>query len=386
MSLKRFVVIGGDNESPQLSGGSRELGFELRRLKGGRREGVEQIDVRCGTLRFSIIPTRGMGIWKAHCSDVEFGWQSPVAGPVHPAFVPIDEPSGLGWLDGFDELLARCGLASNGAPDFDATGRLTFPLHGRIANAPAHRVELVIDEERGAIEVHGIVSESRFHFQHLQLSTVYRCRVGETRISIQDTVSNLSALPTTFQLLYHFNFGPPLLEAGTKIVAPVREIAPRDLASANALEHWNSMPPPGSNSSEHVFFLKLFGDPRQQTAVLLHNSRGDLGAVVSFDQRELPCFSLWKNAASLRDGFVVGLEPATNFPNRRGFEEKRGRVVRLGPESNYGIQVELALCCDKESVQKWVGMIAEMQAQPLHQILLPSPEYSPEGESEMSGE
>ena len=50
---------------------------------------------------------------------------------------------GLGWLDGFDELLARCGLANNGAPFEVKTKKAdgsesntTFGLHGKIANIP----------------------------------------------------------------------------------------------------------------------------------------------------------------------------------------------------------------------------------------------------------
>ena len=70
-----------------------------------------------------MLPDRGLGIWKIMAGGVELGWQSPVHGPVHPRFVPLAEPSGLGWLDGFDELVARCGLVSNGAPDFDAAGQ-----------------------------------------------------------------------------------------------------------------------------------------------------------------------------------------------------------------------------------------------------------------------
>src|SRR5947209_13860425 len=59
-----------------------------RRLRGGRREGVDLIEVRNGLLSFSIIPTRGMGLWKGLYRDCRLGWDSPVAdGPVHPAFV-----------------------------------------------------------------------------------------------------------------------------------------------------------------------------------------------------------------------------------------------------------------------------------------------------------
>ena len=75
-----------------------------------------------------VLPTRGMGIWRVTAAGrsgtADVGWKSPVRGPVHPAFVDLGEPSGLGWLDGFDEFFVRCGLESNGAPDFDAkTGR-----------------------------------------------------------------------------------------------------------------------------------------------------------------------------------------------------------------------------------------------------------------------
>src|SRR5438046_2587173 len=101
----------------------------------GIRAGVDVLALDNGKLRLDVVPTRGMGIHRvAVKGDQEvptIGWKSPVRGPVHPSLVNLGEPSGLGWLDGFDEFLVRCGLESNGAPDFDSkTGRLTYPLHG----------------------------------------------------------------------------------------------------------------------------------------------------------------------------------------------------------------------------------------------------------------
>src|SRR4051812_22885520 len=88
-------------------------------LSGGRSDGVELIEVDNGCLKLALLPQRGMGIWKAWLDGIEFGWSSPVHGPVHPAWVPLFDPDGRGWQEGFDELLCRCGLVSNGAPDFD---------------------------------------------------------------------------------------------------------------------------------------------------------------------------------------------------------------------------------------------------------------------------
>ena len=71
-----------------------------RTLRAGLSDGVDSIRVDNGAFCLEVLPTRGMGIWKAWLGDEEIGWRSPVQGPVHPRFVPWCEPSGLGWLDG----------------------------------------------------------------------------------------------------------------------------------------------------------------------------------------------------------------------------------------------------------------------------------------------
>ena len=71
-----------------------------RRLRGGLRDGVDLIEVTCGELSFSVVPTRGMGVWRARYGEHSLGWRSPVRGPVHPAFVNPSERGGIGWLRG----------------------------------------------------------------------------------------------------------------------------------------------------------------------------------------------------------------------------------------------------------------------------------------------
>ena len=41
---------------------------------------------------------------------------------MHPAFVNLESRGQLGWLDGFNEWLCRCGLAFNGPPGADEDG------------------------------------------------------------------------------------------------------------------------------------------------------------------------------------------------------------------------------------------------------------------------
>jgi hypothetical protein len=214
----RKVYVDHFNSSlGELSGLRPGCSIVKRRLQGGLQDNVDVIEIKNGALRFTVVPTRGMGIHRARLGNLILGWQSPVRGPVHPSFVPVNEPGGLGFLWGFDELLCRCGLSSNGAPDFDEQGRLTYPLHGRIANRPAHYVSVSVDQATGEIAIFGEVDETRMFSNLFRLSTTIKTLPGEKGFRIHDEVKNLSALAAEMQLLYHVNFGAPLCVPGSML-------------------------------------------------------------------------------------------------------------------------------------------------------------------------
>lgn len=337
-------------ESPEPAKGEANYSIKRQTLRGGVREGVDTIEIDNGAVKFSVVPMRGMGLWKAWAGDTEYGWKSAVKGPVHPQYVPVLDPNGLGWLEGFDELLCRCGLISNGAPDFDDTGRLRYPLHGRIANLPASRVEVAVDETSGELAVRGIVDEARFLFHQLRLETTYSTKVGENRIRITDKVTNLSGNPAESQMLYHINFGPPVLDAGAKLIAPVKAIVPRDPRAAEGMQGWENYPAPQAGFAEQVYFFDLVADSKGQVPVLLKNAHGTAGVCLRYRREQLPCFTLWKNTAAEADGYVTGLEPGTNYPNPRSFEGEQGRFVILAPGASVTFELELELMSDTKAI------------------------------------
>ena len=325
----------------EISQAAADCRIDYRPLRGGRREGLHQLTVDNGAICLILIPERGMGIWKAWAGDTEIGWQSPVDGPVHPQWVPLHEPSGLGWLEGFDELLVRCGLHSNGAPEHDEQGRLRFPLHGKIAQSPAHHLEVAVDKESGEITVRGVVDERRFLFYHLQLVATVRLKPQSPVIAIEDVVTNLSATAGEMQLLYHINFGPPLLTPGGKLVLAAKRVAPRDMEATKDVDEWALYGPPEANFNERVHFFELLADEQQQTQVLLRNASATEGISLHYNTEQLPCFAQWKHTGALQDGYVTGLEPATNFPNPRSFEAEHQRVVSLAPDESRRFDLKL---------------------------------------------
>src|SRR5437868_6905892 len=226
-----------------------------RTLRGGLRDGIDLIEVHNGALSYAVLPTRGMGLWRGEYRGTFLGWRSPVPGPVHPKFVDPQDRGGIGWLTGFDEWLCRCGLAWNGPPGEDvrtdrsgAVQRDRLTLHGRVANLPAQYVEVRVGlEAPHELTVIGRVEEAGLFYPHLSLTAAYTTVPGSNRLVIHDVIENRGARPAEVQLLYHCNVGQPFLEAGSRVLAPIRELAPingRAAAGISTLETYGG-PVPG---------------------------------------------------------------------------------------------------------------------------------------------
>src|ERR1700682_878157 len=67
-----------------------------RTLRGGPRDGVDLIEVHNGALSYSILPTRGMGLWRGEYRGNFLGRESTAVGPVHPKLMALSERNGLG--------------------------------------------------------------------------------------------------------------------------------------------------------------------------------------------------------------------------------------------------------------------------------------------------
>jgi hypothetical protein len=332
------------------------------RLRGGRRDGVDLIQVHNGVLSFSVLPTRGMGLWRGQFRGSHLGWDSPVAdGPVHPAFVNLAAAGGLGWLDGFDELLVRCGLEHNGPPYTEGT--VTYPLHGRIANIPAHFVAIHVgDLPPYEIVVEGVVDESRLFGPKFRMRTRMTTCLGSNKLTVRDEFANLGDMPGELQVLYHWNFGPPCLGEGAMLVAPAKVVVPRDARAVEGIGHYDVYGPPQPGTSEQVYYFELHGEGADgRTLAMLRGPMGERAVALRFARGQLPAFTLWKNTAGLKEGYVTGLEPATNYPNAKPFEQARGRVMTLAPGATHVAEMTLEVVDTKAAVAAVEAEIRTLQ-------------------------
>src|SRR5689334_21460274 len=109
------IVQGIDVESWELcaadvqqASGLPQWSIIKRRLQGGSQDGVDVIEVNSGAMKFTVVPTRGLSIWKATVGQISLGWDSPAKEIIHPRFVDLASRNGLGWLDGFGGWIVRC--------------------------------------------------------------------------------------------------------------------------------------------------------------------------------------------------------------------------------------------------------------------------------------
>ena len=366
---KNLRVDALELSSEKITPGSGPWSISKWTLHGGKQEDVDVIAVDNGSLQFTVVPTRGMSLLRVQCGDLRLGWDSPVKEIVNPRHINLQSRGGLGWLDGFNEWLVRCGLESNGHPGTDkfinnvgdeATMDLT--LHGKIGNIPASEVEVVVDREPPfRIRIRGRVDERMFYGPKLELWTEISTVPGANELRISDTVTNRGEYEQEFELLYHTNFGRPLLEAGATLVAPIARITPFNEHAAKSIASHATYEAPTPGFVEQVYCIRPLADAAGRTEILLQNKARDRGVSMSWSLKELPYFTQWKNTPPELEGYVTGLEPGTNFPANRRVERKYGRVPKLKGGESRSATIDFAILANADETKAAADRVAKLQ-------------------------
>jgi hypothetical protein len=207
--------------------------------------------------------------------------------------------------------------------------------------------------------VRGVVDDVQTFGPQLRLTSEISTVIGKPEFAFDDSITNLSDAPQEMQLLYHTNFGTPLLGAGAEFVAPIKQVAPMNPASAvGDLKDWNRYSGPhAAPYTPKVFNMQLYGDAKGETKAMLKSPDGSQGVLMRFDMRGLPYMSLWKNEITPKAGYVTGLEPGTGFPNPRPVERAAGRVPKLKGGEIYRVHLAIAALTSKAEVAEAASAI-----------------------------
>lgn len=317
---------------------SENHAFPLKRYRfsEGRKKDTEAIEIHTGTgLSFTILPDRCCDIARTSYKGVPLAWISN-AGPAAPSYY---NSSGLHWRDTFcGGLLTTCGLDTAGPPSCDEGTE--YGLHGCVGHIPAEEICHWGQWEGDTYSMHvtGKIHHAFPLAGHLLLERHIWAEMGKNDIHIEDRVTNLGARPSPVMILYHMNFGYPLLCPETKFYADAASVDGTSDLARERMETAYVFQKPEPDYSPRAYIHRM--NSRQGTArASLCNEKLGLGVTAAFDAGALPYMSLWKHLCS--GNYLTSLEPMNAPSVGRAENRKRGTlpVLQAGESQNYTVTV-----------------------------------------------
>ena len=299
-------------------------GITRYQLLDGQERGVEIIEIRDGAgLRIGVCPARALDIVFAEWRGVNFTYRNP-NGAIHPAFYGAQTND---WLRGAPNgLVTTCGLRSIGPPSADEGEH--FGIHDRVAYLPAREVgarTLAGADGQTAWEVRGIVRQTRLFGANLKLERTIRVEAASGRVALRDVLTNEGFADEAAIVLYHCNFGYPLLEAGARVEIAGNQVEPRD-ADCD-VENWADISAPQPNRPEEVFFHQMRANAAGLARAAVWNPMRKLGVSLSYSPAQLPFFTQWKSMGA--GDYALGLEPSNAPLASRAQLRERGELPML---------------------------------------------------------
>lgn len=343
------TIIKGKN---YISNAAQIGGIETSVLDNGLGRGTRIAWINTGTgLRYKLVIDRAMDIAEAFYNDQSLAWISQTGS------LPPDRFSdgGMSWIRNFGGgLLTTCGLSHIGGPEEDEFG--TRGLHGRISNTPAEIVSVLQpDPISGKLEmsITGIIRETQVFGPALELKRTISGKLGEARILIYDEILNRGNQKVPHMLLYHINFGWPLIDEGTQLLWKgnwqSRDAAQDKMIFREGNDFRTCRAPidEHSGAGESVAFIDIGQDNQGMASCGVHNPKLDLAVAMRFPKKELPWVTNWQHWG--KNEYVTALEPGTNPPIGQKNARQEGSLIVLEPGESRSYSLELEILKSDEA-------------------------------------
>lgn len=321
-------------------------GIETAVLDNGAGRGSRIAWINTGTgLRYKVVIDRAMDIADAFYNQYSLTWLSRlgITPPEH------FSDKGTDWLHTFGGgLLVTCGLTHTGGPETDADG--SRGLHGRISNLPAE-IQSIIQPDPLAgkmdMSITGRTRETKIFGPDIELRRTISGELGKPVIRIHDEVVNRGNTSVHHMLLYHCNFGWPLVDEGTEIIWK-GNWKPRDEESKLIFKEGNDFHKCAKVLDEHkgtgeaAAFIDIDADDKGTCTCGLYNEKTSLRLNLQFQKKQLPWLINWQHWG--KGEYVTGLEPATHPPIGQAEAKEEGTIIYLEPgeSRSYDLKFEVS--------------------------------------------
>jgi hypothetical protein len=291
------------------------FGSRLVRLADGNGEGSRLLQVwTAAGLAFDISVDRGFDIYRVSYRGRGIDWLGPSGFRSRFEY----DSTGWGWLRNFHGgLMVTCGLdhmlfpITRKVPEygFPADRDVEFGLHGRISNQGAELLarETEIRQDGPVLRIRGRVNQSALYNETLELDRVITVPAFGSQIEIVDVVRNRGYRPTHHEMLYHINFGYPLVDTGTLVRVDGKHGAEELVVGE-----------PQRDFLEQVTGRDMAVDDAGRGHAHVINPTTGQQTHLRYSATSLPHFNVWY---MMQAGvYAIGLEPMSLRPQNRDLE------------------------------------------------------------------
>lgn len=311
-------------------------GIRESMLMDGPERGVRAFDVRNGQgLEFTVLSDRGMDIPFLRYKGMNIGFGSKV-GIKGPQFFAEDGVRGFHrqFNGGF---LTTCGITYTGAPTEDNGEKLG--LHGVHSNTPATHVitEEVYEGDEIILRLKGQIREACVFGCNMLVSREIRVNTETNRIQVIDVTENQGFESEPLMLLYHINFGYPMLDENLRLKINSKSVTANNPFAIAEIDSHDRMIAPEVGRGDQCYHHKDFGE---QGMVVVANEKRKVAATIRFDAKQMPYMCEWK---CMRAGdYALGIEPSVSGVLNRSLAKENGTLRYLEPGETYttGFEVE----------------------------------------------
>ena len=165
--------------------------------------------------------------------------------------------------------------------------------------------------------------------------------MGERSFRLKDIIVNYGFQEEPLRIMYHINFGYPLLDAVSKVVIPSREVITNNEVSKSGLINHRVFEAPSDSYQKQHFTHLLAADCNGDTCVLLVNPELQIGAYIKFNITQLPSLLQWKTMVS--GDYALGLEPMNRVSGKLP-------DAMLAPQETVEYELELGVAEGHEEI------------------------------------
>jgi len=158
-------------------------------------------------------------------------------------------------------------------------------------------------------------------------------------------------------MLYHCNFGFPLLTERSRIYTPANKVEGRTDFAKSRIGNWNHFEPPTRGIEERVYYHQIAPGPDGLVRIVLvsDETAPDFAVEMTYRADTLPQLIEWKMTGE--GHFVLGIEPGNCKVDGRKREREAGTLRLLEPGEKEDFQLELRVLDGAAEVAKAIAQL-----------------------------